>query len=362
MSDKTINIIYAKEKRSLINKIKNIGLNKKGIIFGGLVRDEIVATHYREEFYDKLLDKNQYWNNEYHPETSARLLIPNDIDIYFRNSVIVPEFIEDITTFIKLYNGYVYTKNIENSPNFNCFNYVNSYLNLKHTKLTIEIKIGQTISYSGVRLKLDIDVISCDMSAVIDNYSFEKYAGSMEPPFYNLDFHSNIFIMEKINGVVNIRPSNCTGTPLDKMGFTKKTKYINKITEDMINFRTQFVRNFFYSINTEYINCFRIIKMIDRGEFSWNITNIPFSSISFKEIKEEHRCCICLENIDDKQSLISLNFNPKNKNIIHRCCFINYLKTEQRKKYRNADNLIEIRCPFRNPFNFKDCYKNVEYI
>ena len=100
--------------------------------------------------------------------------------------------------------------------------------------------------------------------------------------------------------------------------------------------------------------------MIDR-EYSWNITNVPFSPITIDE-DDDNRCCICLDKFDKKRQLISINTNPITKNIIHRCCFMTYLKTEQRKRYRNDNGLIEILCPFRNPFNFKECYKNVNYI
>jgi len=58
----TINFNYAKEMRTYINKIKNIGFKHTGIIFGGLVRDEIISTHYRQMFIDKKIDFNQYWN------------------------------------------------------------------------------------------------------------------------------------------------------------------------------------------------------------------------------------------------------------------------------------------------------------
>jgi hypothetical protein len=75
----TIDITYAKEKRALVNNIKRFGLDTSGIIFGGLVRDEIIATHYRDEFINNKLDFSLYWDKDYSPETNGRLIIPNDI-------------------------------------------------------------------------------------------------------------------------------------------------------------------------------------------------------------------------------------------------------------------------------------------
>lgn len=364
MADKTINFIYAKEKRSFINQIKNIGLDNNGIIFGGLVRDEIIATHYREEFINNNLDFKHYWNKNYHPESIGRLLLPNDIDIYFKDCDIMKNFINDIKNYINSFNGFINIKEFNDSPHFKCFRYINSYINLNHTKVSIEILLGKTICFNGIRLKLNIDIISFDFNSITDVYTYEKYVKGLEPPFYNVDFLSNIFIMDKNNNHINIRLSNCTGTPLDTMTFSNKNKFSSKVLDDIINFRTQFIRNIPYSYNCEYINCYRIIKMIDRGDdYSWNINNLPFSNFNIKDIdNDDYRCCICLEDIDKKninQKLISININSKN--ILHKKCFICYLKEEQRKKHKNDNDVIEIRCPFRNPFNFKDCYKLVNF-
>ncbi len=363
MSFKKITINYDKEKRLLINKIKKIGLSLDGIIFGGMVRDEIIATHYRQEFINKQLNFENYWNHEYHIETIGRLLIPNDIDIYFKNDAYI-KFIEGIKEVAETFGGGIYVNDINHSSNFKAFNYVNSNLKLKHTKVSVEIKLGKTMRYSGVLLKLNIDIISNTINPTIDNYTYHHLIEHLEPPFFNLDFLSNIFIMEKSKGHINIRPSNCTGTPLDTMIFTEKNNFTSKVINDIINFRTQFVRNITYSYDAEYINCFRIIKMIDRDIYSWNITNVPFKPISPTDIdeKDELSCCICLEMITNKdKDLTIITTIPKVKNVLHKDCFISYLKKEQMKRFRNELNLIECRCPLRTPFNFKDCHKLVQY-
>jgi hypothetical protein len=344
----TIYITHGKEKRALINHIKNIGLNRNGIIFGGLVRDEIIASHYRDKFINNKLNFSRYWDKNYHQDTIGRLIIPNDIDIYFNNTSNIQDFLETIKLYVNKFNGKIIIKEIDSS-NLRSFSY-NLNLSLNHTKVYIEIKLGRTISFGGVRISLEIDIIS----------NVNQQTSSLEPPFYNVDFLSNVFVMEKTNGIINIRLSNCTGTILDSMTFIKKSMNSAKILDDIINYRTQFVRNFIQNLDSEYINCFRIIKMIDRN-FPWEITNVPFSPITIdeKDEKDDNRCCICLEKVNNKKPLISIT---KSKNILHKCCFISYLKVEINKKYRNENGLIEIRCPFRNPFDFKNCFKNVNYI
>ena len=51
MSENVISIHYGREMRCLINRIKTIGLNSDGILYGGIVRDDIIGNHYRNSFY-----------------------------------------------------------------------------------------------------------------------------------------------------------------------------------------------------------------------------------------------------------------------------------------------------------------------
>jgi len=352
-------INYNKEMRAFINKIKHIGLQNKGIIFGGLVRCDIIGGHYKSEFFKKNLDIEYYWDVTYDVETSYRTIIPNDMDIYFRSEDEVNIFINCLEKFIKKYVGY-----IEVIKNFNSKNLKYICKNedtISHTKINIEIKIGNTISYNGIKLKFSIDVIFIN-----NNTEFGSIPYIFEPPFYNLDFLSNIFLIQNVNGVYDIRLSNCSGTPIDQMNYIQRAKVTAVIMNNIINFRTVFIRQL-ASFNAESINCYRIIKMI---EYGWNITNLPFiiSDINDFDNKDEEKCCVCLELISVKSELNSDNkiakiTTTKNKsNILHYKCFINYLKTEQRKLYTNQiTGEIECRCPYRIPFNFKDCHKNVSY-
>ena len=175
--------------------------------------------------------------------------------------------------------------------------------------------------------------------------------------------------MERIGNNNNIRLSTCTGTPIDTLPFSYKNKIIAKITDDIINLKTEFVRNVNISFNTEYINTYRILKMIDR-EYMWNITNLPFKFISnHSDLTHDidSSCCICLENIicnkNKKEKISNLVCMKNNSSVLHLNCFIKFLYQENNKKYINQDtNLIECRCPLRIPFNFKDCYKEVNYL
>ena len=366
--DLTLSIKYLKEMRNFINVIKNMGLKREGIIYGGLVRDEIIGNHYREKFINKKLDFDKYWDSSYDVETNKRLIIPNDIDIFFKNENNANDYIKNITNFVKIYYGMAIIKKVDRSQNM--FNYISSNLKLKHYKVNVIVNIGRTLTYNGLKLKLLLDIITVNNELIIGDSLTELYMSNIEPPFYNIDFLCNIFLLESINKKNTIRLSNCTGTQLDTMEFTKKNLFLNKVIKDIINGETQFIRNDINS-NAEIINCYRIIKLIDRP-ISWNITNIPFNIFKFNDIKFDidETCYICMDEIkltlenkekNKNSKFVSITTTSKNQ-ILHYNCFISYLKTEKNKGYINPETgEIECRCPLRTPFNFKKCFENVNF-
>ncbi|NDE61901.1 MAG: hypothetical protein EB038_06825, partial [Cyclobacteriaceae bacterium] len=315
--------------RNLINRVKSIGLSSSGILFGGVVRDDIIGTHYRKLFIDKQLDFDKYWDYNYDVETNKRLIIPKDIDIFFKSENNSTVFIKEVQKLVQRFNGNV---SISTNRNFNHIKYTCNYVFLKHERLHIYLTVGNSLSQSGIRLTLDVDIIKVDSNRNngIDNFSYINEISRIEPPFYNLDFLSNIFICEKSNSMIITRMSNCTGTPVDDMVFSNKIQFSAKIIEDIINMRTHFVSKM-DCFNTEYINCYRILKMV---EYGWYIDNIPFRVIGGNEISSidisynQDKCCICLElvlseelketdNDDSENKLIELNTYKTKSNYLH---------------------------------------------
>lgn len=346
-----VKVIYNKEMRILINKLKHYGMSNEGIIFGGLVRSDIIGTHYRKEFFKKTSDYTRYWDDDYDRDTTMRRIYPNDMDIYFKKEDNVNNFITSVGNLTKSFNGsYDVIKNYRNRA----LKYIFDNDKLSHTKVFIDIRIGNTLSFSGIKLKFSIDIIYNKNYSVFDD--FRCY----EPPFFNLDFLCNIFLMEYNNNNTIIRISNCSGTPIDNMNFIDKSRMSSKIMNDIIENKTVFVRCQ-PSLNEESINCYRIIKMIEND---WNITNLPFrilmNSDKSLKIDTEDKCCICLDTFHIKEEtdndyIVELNTNKSKSNHLHYKCFMNYLKIEQ-SKYN-----IDCKCPFKNLFNFKECYKLVSY-
>lgn len=318
-----------------------IGIKENGIIYGGMVRDEIISTYYKTIFieYNKSKSEdlyNRFWDNTYHNESSKRTLIPNDIDIYFQSNNNAVEFIRKIELYSSMNNGRTKIINIRNS------NLIYSFgERFIHQKLKINFKIGRTIIYSGINININIDI-------VVNNSDVFS-----EPPFHNADFTSNIFIMEKShNDNYAIRLSRHTGTALDTMDYVNKKRMEYKIINDMIEGRTEFIRKS-DSPFSEYVNGMRILKMLNN---KLKITNLLFNEVDETDIIQN--CDICLENINKTSTnIIEIKTNKHAINVMHKSCFIQYLEIEVSKQYRNTDtNEVECRCTRRNLFNFKNSY------
>jgi len=335
-----VSIILKKEKRAAYNSIKLMGININGIIFGGMVRDEIIATHYKSLFdehckSDKKIYK-KFWNMNYHVETAKRTLIPNDMDIYFQNNESAETFLTSLGTYASAFNGNII---VRNSILYDLSE------NLVHKKIAVNLYIGRTISYAGIHMRLKIDVIINNSANNI-----------IEPPFNNGDFTCNLFIMRKsIENNYEIRLSNNTGTILDTMSFVKKINLQAKIMNDLIDNKTEFIRTCFRE-DAEYINGMRILKMLDSN---MKITNLLFREID--ETSSTENCDICQMSLQTQETrtgtFIELLTNKHAINVMHKPCFLKYLRNEVYKKNRNdITNEIECRCTRRNLFNFKKSY------
>lgn len=342
-----LNFITNKEKRIAFKYIKNLGINNDGIIFGGMVRDEIIATHYKSLFDDYYkTQENQiqiqrkyykkFWDVSFHNETSLRTLIPVDVDIYFNNNQSADNFIKGLTEYVQLFNGRIYI--------------LNSFLyefgeNLIHKKVVLHFYIGKTFSHNGSIVKIDIDII------INNNDNF-----TIEPPFNNADFTCNLFVMCKSQTTdYEIRLSKNTGTKLDQMSFVRKLNLQSKIINDLIEGNTQFIRKSI-SNDAEYISGLRILKMIRKNI---KITNLLFREVPTTTLEQNCDICqMCIQSRENREPFIEILTNKHAINIMHKSCFIKYITYEIYKKNRNTETYkIECRCSRRNLFNFNESYK-----
>jgi hypothetical protein len=77
-----INFTPKRIKYILFNIIKKKVFDNNGIIFGGFVRDMIISDHYKSIYNSRNdYDIHKFWNKLYQPETAARALVAQDMDI-----------------------------------------------------------------------------------------------------------------------------------------------------------------------------------------------------------------------------------------------------------------------------------------
>jgi hypothetical protein len=204
-----------------------------GIIYGGYVRDKII-NEYRKSF----------------------MIVPNDMDIFFKKEEIANKFIEELASF----GDIIKTTNNDNT-------YTGLFSIIQHKQISV-INGNKSFTF--------------DISFPYKNT--ESECQYLEPPFYNLDMECNGFLMD----VSGIRYSSMTGTYLDTLKSSEQKKELIRIIHDMYKMQTNITTIGGLKIEEPYI-VGRILKMINRKS-SWKILNAPF-----KYQKRDFICKCCNE-------------------------------------------------------------------
>lgn len=344
-----VKIYIEKEKRAIFNKIKNIALYEDGIIFGGMVREEIIVEFYKNKF-NKYVSENTneivnnrnflYWDTSFHPESSSRTIIPVDMDVFFNSVNNVDNFIEKL----KKLNF----DSIDIISEIPSVNYSQIHIN---KKIQIKYYLGKTFTYKGKLITIDVDCLYSNKKYNSDPQL--KYETVFEPPFNNLDFLCNSFIRTK----EGIRLSKCTGTKMDFMNIIEKAQISVGIINQIVNFKTEIALNS-NSNKNEYILVGRIIKMLEKTNTpKWNILNLPFITSKITIDDTGKTCLIChdelCENNSNKNYKVSFESSDSEGNKITSCeihkeCMINMIK------HQLADYKGKFICPYKSQLKFTE--------
>lgn len=236
------------------NELEDLLIKFNGIIYGGYVRDKMINNYYGIE-----------------------LIKMTDIDVYFKTE-------EDSEILIKeLYKYGIITKTRTNK-----------------------------LDYAGIGLLLQFKTINFrsdkDKSFILD-ISFplkemKDYCHQLEPPFLNLDFSCNGFLLDK----QGIHYSITTGSYIDFLSPKRRLIEIREITYDMYLFKTTIIRENKVKYQEIYMKM-RIIKMMKK-EISWKFVNL---NLKKAKANKEDRCECCDEKIN--KQMIKIN----NKNYSYDC-------------------------------------------
>jgi hypothetical protein len=371
-----INFTTDRIKYLMFEEIKKTVFKHNGLIFGGYVRDMIISEHYKERYNSiNNYNSNKFWNKRYQPETAARTIVANDMDICMYSEEDVSEFIDALRDTFNDRVGYAnFSSSVISVSNENSYFKIPIVL---HKKINYTITIGKIpFVHSGVDISFEFDIIV-------------PRSAKLMPPFNRVDLLCNVFVLNK-QGIVM---SSNTGTIIDSMSILNRQKISLRIMEDIVEFKTQFCLGGYrdnytcgsLSYNTKV--CERLSKMLFRT-FKWDITNMPFildehqnaataaadaptaTDATVAICDNSDKCCICLTNYKNNDKVFKVFVNVPTKaeqvcSIAHDKCMFKYFETqiENAKNDRvcGADE-FKFRCPMRNVMNFKEYAENINDI
>jgi len=345
-------------KNMLYSRVVSKVFNYDGVIFGGYVRDKIIANHYRCEYnktHSNRWESKKFWNKQYHPETVGRMLIPNDLDICVSDNISAKSLIDDIKVMIfeDFDRG-----NVEISS---CYTTQsdNKYFRLAVSSVT---KVSFAIAIGKIPYISQGNIINVSFDIVV------RHNNRIQPPFGNLDLLCNMFILTKSG----ITISGNTGTKIDSMSIIDKKKVELRVMTDMVVYKTEFclnVKKFDTVSNYNYAVCDRLEKMSLKSP-SWTVGNMPInmeSSLVKSCDTNKDMCCICMSGFKKANGTISVPIpcstktNIINGGKIHNACFFKYMKNQLAEEIinnrfnpdNNLDNFL-FKCPMRNQFSFTE--------
>lgn len=265
--------------------IERVAYAYNGVVYGGYIRDKMIATYYTQNYYLKGNAESDFYNAKIHKSSVRRMTAPNDIDIYFKRQEIADRFIDELHSF----GDVLVVRN-------NDATYTGIYSLIKHKQLIVDSRLTIDISYPYANT--------------------EKECEDIEPPFNNLDMLCNGFVKDA-NG---IRYSSTTGTYIDDLDEVERKREIARITLDMYEMKTELTGGL--KIEEPYI-VGRVVKMINR-RFSWHIVNAPFAYIKCGVVV----CKCCNETVNGGYRV--------NKNVYARECFYEKLYNKEFKRELNV--------------------------
>jgi hypothetical protein len=329
-----------------------------GVIFGGAVRDTMIADAYTKKYYAYLSSKKErfqskkFWDINYHPETAARTLVPRDLDICFEDRTKSDNFIMELDKLAReeQMDFFVTESSALNPTDTDC-----SYAQFLHVrKVTLTSRIGQIpLLGRGYSISIDIDIVS------------PRYKVMMQAPFNNLDFLCNGFIKTK-HGIMY---SQNTGTYIDKLSDIDRTAEILKIQQDMLLFKTHMckfekIKQYQLSRFGKNKNAFkRVHKLLSKETFEWTIENLPFKITKTVDRDCYGDCCICFDKLEVNDTITYMPVKTAESaevrsSITHKKCILEYLVKQQEDAVR--DNLqskdeFSFICPMRHTIDFTSC-------
>lgn len=353
-------------KRLAYNEIKLLAMANNGIIFGGFVRDEIIGEYYIDMFNkaDGCIDK--FWDTSYMPESKARTIIADDMDISFAN----PDDAENFINALKECKRFNKIDINEEEDKY----YSNNVKNIR--EVTMEIVMGAIpfVFDEGHKIYIKADVVI-------------PRNNSLQPPFRNLDMLCNGFILKK-DSRKEFSPH--TGTILDFYTDIERAYAVAQIMKDMKDFKTAlcFVSMSPFGRFKRNIMAMKRIEKMEKKKFKWNFINMPFQVETYHSPLTQDQqsaatqstqpstthcvdsvdCSICLCHLKEGDKIAYTTSTTKDNVVVncapcHYKCFMKHLKTQSKNAdFMNHYNKFVFTCPYRNKIDFTRSVIDIQFI
>ena len=363
-------INIAAQRKAIFRDVKTQCFAHKGLIFGGMPRDEIIQEYYSDLFMDYAIENDfnatpeflaKFWDTTVHPESAARTLVPNDADIFFRTTASATEFIQKMKEMFPGEEFYI----PEAPDNFANALYSGSQLSLNIIvkKCRIRYYAGKTRTFEGYLVEVPVDIVYPRNISIMHE----------EPPFGSCDMMCNIFIEDSFK---SRRISKDAGAWFNKLSTYKKTVITTKIIKNMIEFKTDIIKD----PSKVYDNLHdieRYVKMMSRPKFPWTITNLPYNlvkTITLKEKETEPVCCICQDMLNSPDNteysisvinaLNSVGEKVDGSKLHHSCLLKSFVfQISEAGAHRRRQDTSEycVKCPYKSRIDFSECLSKINW-
>ncbi len=341
-------------KRNAYEAVKKKGFEHSGTIFGGFVRDEFISEYYSAKFNREYNDTSKYWDPKHMPETKNRILIPNDMDISFKNEDEANVFIDAIKQIREFHEVHVTDMTYNANPYSDMQNVLQSV-----KRIFIYMRVGHIpFKRNGLIISIHIDV-------VVPNNP------ELQPPFNNLDVLCNGFIMTKEGGK---QFSRNTGTIIDKYSDYERAVVIPQIIKDMHQFRSYICMTTTSNADKRRINIIALkrVRKLLMKKTPWTMINLPFKKETFVEptdSSEKTDCCICLQTLETNDEVAYTTIQKEDGTEIpsgklHYGCMLQCLHNQAYSPRLDNDHnggVFTFTCPFRNKITFTRCKLDIQF-
>jgi len=309
--------IVNRTKWNIFTKIINILINNNGTVFGGVVRDVYLRTYNARKFYQKYglrSNDGSNWENKNYtdctldPDTSERVLIPNDIDVAVNKNdldLLISDLIINNfkikTIFVRDAKKYIQHINVEQGDIFHYRIKVVPRISM-NVLAPQEIK-GFLNNYFSKNNNKEITFIQNTIGSVTLDIMVNNTKNDIDPPFGNLDFECNGLVLTKDG----IRLSRFI-QKLDLYdNINLPIRNIEKITNIFTNIVNKTaVPTYLFNYNIYF---YRINKMLSKG---YNIKYRIINKINAN--REEHKCILCHEEINNTKHVKLICCNARYHN------------------------------------------------